>query len=74
MKTFKFFGGFLPFKAIDGNKGKIIKYRKEQVSLDEFETSLQHLSDCQPTFIDYKGGWLLLSCFFKNFGEIRDTD
>ena len=35
MKTLK----FLPFKAIVGFEGKIIKYRKEEVGVNSLETS-----------------------------------
>ena len=41
MKTFKFLPGFLPFKAIYGYKGKIIKYCEEEVRVNGFETRLR---------------------------------
>ena len=51
MRTFKYFPGFLPFKAIGGYKGKIIKYWKEKVIINGIKsrpplTDFVYLSDC----------------------------
>ena len=59
MRTFKFFPGFLPFKAIGGYKGKIIKYWKDEVMVDGSYTrppltDFVHLSDC-PHFNIFNG-------------------